>query len=101
MNSVLELFNFVSAEEEGTLVSGVFHIDDANTGVKANASAVRADILSMYKFKTALGSGTYSVKLATDKRTGEEVAIKVITKSQLSGDDTVSLNVQSNIENKC
>ena len=45
MNSVLELFNFVSAEEEGTLVSGVFHIDDANTGVKANASAVRADIL--------------------------------------------------------
>lgn len=41
------------------------------------------------------------VKLATDKRTGEEVAIKVITKSQLSGDDTVSLNVQSNIENKC
>ena len=102
VNSVLELFNFVSAEEEGTLVSGVFHIDDANTGVKANASAVRADILSMYKFKTALGSGTYSVvKLATDKRTGEEVAIKVITKSQLSGDYTVSLNVQSNIENKC
>ena len=94
MNSVLELFNFVSAEEEGTFVSDVFHTDDANTGVKANASAVRADILSMYKFKTALGSGTYSVvKLATDKRTGEEVAIKVITKSQLSGDDTVSLNV--------
>ncbi|KNB46852.1 calcium/calmodulin protein kinase [Blastocystis sp. subtype 4] len=88
VNSVLELFNFVSAEEE----------DDANTGVKANASAVRADILSMYKFKTALGSGTYSVvKLATDKRTGEEVAIKVITKSQLSGDDTVSLNREVSI----
>lgn len=51
MNSVLELFNFVSAEEEGTLVSGVFHIDDANTGVKANASAVQADILSMYKIQ--------------------------------------------------
>lgn len=69
-------------------------LDDNNTGVKANASAVRADIFSMYKFKTALGSGTYSVvKQATDKRTGEDVAIKVITKSQLSGDDTVSLNV--------
>ena len=69
-------------------------IDDNNTGVKANASAVRVDINSLYKFKTALGSGTYSVvKLATDRQTGEEVAIKVITKSQLSGDDTVSLNV--------
>lgn len=44
--------------------------------------------------KNVLGSGTYSVvKLATDKRTGEEVAIKVITKSQLSSDDVVSLNV--------
>ena len=94
VNSVLELFNFVSAEEEGIFGSYTFYVDDANTGVKANASAVRADILSMYKFKSALGSGTYSVvKLATDKRTGEEVAIKVITKSQLSGDDTVSLNV--------
>ena len=69
-------------------------IDDNNTGVKANASAVRIDINTLYKFKSALGSGTYSVvKLATDRQTGEEVAIKVITKSQLSGDDTVSLNV--------
>lgn len=48
----------------------------------------------MYKMKATLGSGTYSVvKLAVDRRTGEDVAIKVITKSQLSGDDTVSLNV--------
>ena len=70
------------------------HLDDNNTGVKANASAVRADINSMYKMKATLGSGTYSVvKQAVDRRTGEEVAVKVITKSQLSGDDTVSLNV--------
>lgn len=69
-------------------------VDENNTGVKANASAVRADINSMYKMKGTLGSGTYSVvKLAVDRRTGEDVAIKVITKSQLSGDDTVSLNV--------
>ena len=71
-----------------------FSLDENNTGVKANASAVRADINSMYKMKATLGSGTYSVvKLAVDRRTGEDVAIKVITKSQLSGDDTVSLNV--------
>lgn len=62
--------------------------------MKANASAVKVDINQLYKMKNALGSGTYSVvKLATDKRTGEEVAIKVITKSQLSSDDVVSLNV--------
>lgn len=67
---------------------------DDNTGVKANAQAVRADINALYKLKNALGSGTYSVvKQATDRRTGEEVAVKVITKSQLSGDDTVSLIV--------
>ena len=43
-----------------------------------------------------IGSGTYSVvKLATDRKTNEDVAIKVITKSQLSSDDTVSLNVVS------
>lgn len=72
-----------------------FSLDENNTGVKANASAVRADINSMYKMKATLGSGTYSVvKLAVDRRTGEDVAIKVITKSQLSGDDTVSLNVR-------
>lgn len=52
------------------------------------------DINQLYKMKTVLGSGTYSVvKLATDRRTGEEVAIKVITKAHLSGDDAVSLNV--------
>lgn len=74
--------------------SFVLPIDDNNTGVKANASAVKVDINQLYKMKVALGSGTYSVvKLATDKRTGEEVAIKVITKSQLSCDDVVSLNV--------
>lgn len=62
--------------------------------MKANAQAVRADINALYKLKNALGSGTYSVvKQATDRRTGEEVAVKVITKSQLSGDDTVSLIV--------
>ena len=55
---------------------------------------MKVDINQLYKMKNALGSGTYSVvKLATDKRTGEEVAIKVITKSQLSSDDVVSLNV--------
>ena len=57
---------------------------DDNTGVKANAQAVRADINALYKLKNPLGSGTYSVvKQATDRRTGEEVAVKVITKSQL------------------
>ena len=62
--------------------------------MKANASAVKVDINQLYKMKNAVGSGTYSVvKLATDKRTGEEVAIKVITKSQLSSHDVVSLNV--------
>lgn len=62
--------------------------------MKANASAVKVDINQLYKMKNPLGSGTYSVvKQATDRRTGEEVAVKVITKSQLSGDDVVSLNV--------
>lgn len=62
--------------------------------MRANASAVKQDINQLYKMKAVLGSGTYSVvKLATDRRTGEEVAIKVITKSHLTGDDTVSLNV--------
>lgn len=56
------------------------------------------DINQLYRFKSALGSGTYSVvKQATDRRTGEEVAVKVISKSQLSGDDVVSLNVHSSI----
>ena len=69
-------------------------VDDNNTGVKTNACAIKADINQLYKLKGAIGSGTYSVvKLATDRKTGEDVAIKVITKSQLSGDDTVSLNV--------
>ena len=55
---------------------------------------MKVDINQLYKMKNALGSGTYSVvKLAPDKRTGEEVAIKVIAKSQLSSDDVVSLNV--------
>ena len=62
--------------------------------MKANASAVKMDINQLYKMKAVLGSGTYStVRLATDRKTGEEVAVKVITKSQLTGDDIVSLNV--------
>ena len=72
---------------------------DDNTGMKANAQAVRADINALYRLKNPLGSGTYSVvKQATDRRTGEEVAVKVITKSQLSGDDTVSLIVSFSVK---
>jgi serine/threonine protein kinase len=96
VNSVLELFNFVDDENEGFKIIMSSYTDENNTGVKANASAVRVDINQLYKFKDVLGSGTYSVvRLAIDRKTNEEVAIKVITKSQLSGDDTVSLNVFS------
>lgn len=64
--------------------------------MKTNACAIKADINQLYKLKSVIGSGTYSVvKLATDRKTNEDVAIKVITKSQLSSDDTVSLNVVS------
>lgn len=77
------------------MCTSVSTLDDNNTGVKANACAIKADINQLYKMKNAIGSGTYSVvKMATDRKTGEDVAIKVITKSQLSGDDTVSLNVR-------
>lgn len=97
VNSVLELFNFVGAEEEGRNSADFSRRrqhgreSERAGGARRHQRAVQAE--------EPPGSGTYSVvKQATDRRTGEEVAVKVITKSQLSGDDTVSLIVSFSVK---
>ena len=95
VNSVLELFNFVGAEEEGRN-SADFSRRRQHGRESERAGGARRHQRAV---QAPLGSGTYSVvKQATDRRTGEEVAVKVITKSQLSGDDTVSLIVSFSVK---
>jgi calcium/calmodulin-dependent protein kinase I len=49
-------------------------------------------ITDYYKIEGDLGQGSFAtVKRATNKKTGERVAIKIISKSQLSEDDKLGL----------
>mmetsp|Transcript_12131 Transcript_12131/g.10757 ORF Transcript_12131/g.10757 Transcript_12131/m.10757 type:complete len:86 (-) Transcript_12131:722-979(-) len=50
------------------------------------------NIADFYKIEDELGAGSFGiVKLATNKSTGEEVAIKIIDRSGLQEDDEVAL----------
>ena len=53
---------------------------------------VEKHITDFYKLEGDLGSGSFAtVKRATNKRTGEKVAIKIISKQQLSEEDKLGL----------
>ncbi len=55
-------------------------------------------IQDYYKLEGELGQGSFAtVKKATNKRTGEKVAIKIISKTQLSEDDQLGLQNEIDI----
>jgi calcium/calmodulin-dependent protein kinase I len=59
---------------------------------------VEKHITDFYKLEGDLGSGSFAtVKRATNKRTGEKVAIKIISKQQLSEEDKLGLQNEIDI----
>jgi len=59
---------------------------------------VERSITDFYKLEGDLGQGSFAtVKRATNKRTGEKVAIKIITKQQLSEEDKIGLQNEIDI----